>query len=172
MHTLIVGNSGTGKTNLVKSIVNNSDKDVIVYDPLSSAGWCDKAIKFSSASKFFNYLDSAQNAYVVIDEGKTLWDENPKEADKLLYRRRHQGLLVFAIAQRTRMIPPNARNQCSKVFAFKQQKDDAMTLGEEYDPALYDCMKLEKGECIASDGFTVQNFVLDYSTYPPLIKEK
>lgn len=168
MHNLIVGITYTGKSNLVKSIVNNTDKDVIVYDPLSSSGWGDKAIKFESIDKFFKYLETAKNAYVVVDEGKTLWDNNPKEADKLLYRRRHQGLLVFVIAQRTMMIPPNARNMCSKVFAFKQRKNDCDILCEEYGEEFKNCLNLELGEFIATDGFNVERFYLDYSGNPPL----
>ena len=172
MHNLIVGITYTGKTNLCKSIAHNSDKNIIVYDPLSSTGWGDNAIKFSSPDKFFKYIETAQNAFVFVDEGKTLWDVNPKEADKLLYKRRHQGLLTFVIAQRTMMIPPNARNMCSKVFAFKQRKNDCDILREEYGEAFAQCLNLELGEFIATDGFNVSRMYLDYSQFPPLIKEK
>lgn len=171
MHNLIVGITYTGKTNLCKSIAVNTNTDVIVYDPLSSTGWGDNAIKFSSIDKFFKHIETAQNAYVFVDEGKTLWDQNPREADKLLYKRRHQGLLTFVIAQRTMMIPPNARNMCSKVFAFKQRKNDCDILREEYGEEFKNCLNLELGEFIATDGFNVEYMKLDYSVYPPLIKK-
>lgn len=173
MHTLTVGNSGTGKSNLMKRLALEFEKqgrDVIVYDPLAATGWPLSATKFSSPEKFLDYIKTAKSAHVFIDEAKTLWDFDQKQADQILFRRRHQGLLVHLIAQRTRMVPPNARNQCSRVFAFKQQKDDAITLAEEYTGELLQCARLEKGEYIASDGFSAHFFRLDYSRgLPPEI---
>lgn len=172
MHTLIVGITYTGKTNLCKGIAARTDKEVIVFDPVASGGWPENAVKFESIDKFFEYLETAQNAFVFVDEGKTLWDANPREADKLLYRRRHQGLLVFVIAQRTKMIPPNARNMCSKVFAFKQRKDDSDILVDEYGVPFKECLKLEIGEFIATDGFNTNKYCLDYTVIPPQITKK
>lgn len=173
MHILVVGNSGTGKTNMCKAIASgmeNDQKAIIVFDPLASSGWPTRAEKFESVDKFFDRMNTAQNAFVFVDEAKTLWDANPKEADKLVYRRRHQGLLVFLIAQRTRMVPPNARNQCSRVFAFRQQRDDADTLAQEYTEDLYECSNLDVGEAIGSDGFQSHRIELVYDDYPPTIK--
>lgn len=175
MHCLIVGITLTGKTNLAKSIAREksaSGENVIIFDPLQSAGWPDNAEKFVSIDKFFERMETAQSAFVFVDEGKTLWDKNPKEADKLLYRRRHQGLLVFVLAQRTRMIPPNARNQCHRVFAFKQQMDDADTLAQEYAPEFRECVDLPQGDFIVSDGFAVEHLRLDYQNYPPTIAKR
>lgn len=171
MHNLIVGNSTTGKSNLAKHFArkaNQQGESVIVYDPLSSTGWPENAIKFISAKKFLDYVETANSAHVFVDEAKSLWDFDVKRADALLYRRRHQGLLIYLIAQRTRMVPPNARNQCSKVYAFRQQQDDAETLASEYSAELYNCNNLAKGEFIASNGFNGKKYTLDYSLYPPL----
>lgn len=171
MHNLIVGNSTTGKSNLGKHFARNAierQQSVIVYDPLRSTGWPESAVKFTSPGLFLDYIETATEAHVFVDEAKSLWDFDTKRADALLYRRRHQGLLIYLIAQRTRMVPPNARNQCSKVYAFRQQQDDAETLASEYSTGLYNCCGLQKGEFIASNGFTDKNYLLDYSIYPPV----
>lgn len=173
MHRLIVGNSTTGKSNLAKRFAHDAHargQNVIVYDPLASRDWPDSATKFQSPEQFLSHVEKAQSAHVFVDEAKTLWDTDHKRADALLYRRRHQGLLVYVIAQRTRMVPPNARNQCSVIYAFRQQKIDADILRDEYHESLTDAMRLKAGHFIASDGFTFSRMALDYARgMPPSI---
>lgn len=172
MHNLIVGNSTTGKSNLAKYFAKMAEingEQVIVYDPLKSQNWPKTAEKFASPELFLSAIPSIQSAHVFIDEAKTLWDYDYKRADTILYHRRHQGLLSYVIAQRTRMVPPNARNQCSRIYAFKQQKQDAEILAGEYDEMLLMTTKLKPGEFIVSDGFVSKKYKLDYSNgIPPL----
>ena len=175
MHALIVGISYTGKSMLAKRIAAGlaAHNNIIVYDPLQSANWPESALLFSSPEKFLAHVEQAQNAYVFVDEAKTLWDHDEKRADALLYKRRHQGLLVFLIAQRATMIKPNARNQCSRLYAFKQTSDDARALAGDYDDSIRDMItRLPPCEFIATNGHTVERFKLDFSngippTYTP-----
>lgn len=173
MHNLIVGNSTSGKSELAKAIARTESAkghDVIVYDPLKSKGWPENAIKFSDPKMFLLKMEHAESAFVFVDEAKTLFEYDESEANKLLYKRRHQGLMVFLIAQRTRMVPPNARNQCSRVFVFRQQKDDSKTLGEEYTAILHEAKDIPKLEFIASDGFDHVKGRLDFSSGKAEIK--
>ena len=175
MHILIVGSSGSGKSNLAKGFAENAEakgQAVIVYDPVMSSGWPENAEKFATAEKFLQRMRTAQSAHVFIDEAKTLWNHDPKRADALLYQKRHAGILVYVIGQRAEgMIPPNARNQCSKVFAFRQSAKDSDTLALEYGEVLRKCSKLDKNNFIYSDGFSGGMAALDYSAkYPPTIK--
>lgn len=172
MHIMTVGNSGTGKSNLNKRLAADCLKrqeNVIVYDPLKSEGWPDGVLKFAAPELFLAHVKKAESAHVFVDEAKTLWDYDYKQADRLLYNRRHQGLLIYLIAQRTRMVPPNARNQCSSIFAFRQQKDDADILSAEYTGDLDHCRSLEPGCFLYSNGFMVIAGSLDYQAYPPKI---
>lgn len=173
MHNLIVGISYTGKSNLCKRIAADMNgANIIVYDPLQSPGWPENASKFSSPDKFLSHVEKASNAFVFVDEAKTLWDHDDKKADALLYKRRHQGLLVFVIAQRATMVKPNARNQCSKLFAFKQTADDAKTLAGNFHDGLDDILpQLAPGEFVYTDGHTLQVFELDYADLPPFYRE-
>lgn len=175
MHNLIVGSSGSGKSNLAKRFAENaviSGAAVIVFDPLRSSGWPESAQKFTTAEAFLDHIEIAQSAHVFIDEAKILWNADPKRADMVLYQKRHQGLLVYVIGQRAEgMIPPNARNQCSKVFAFRQSKKDADTLAQEYGDLLSSITTLKKNDFVYSDGFSGGKAALDYSNgLPPQIK--
>lgn len=174
MHVLTVGNSFTGKSWLNKRIATEQaarGDNIIVFDPLSSGGWPESAVKFSSPEKFIAHVKKAQSAHVFIDEAKVLWDSGAKlakEADKTLYNRRHQGLLVYLIAQRTMMVPPNARNQCSRVFAFRQTKTDADILAAEFNEVLQNVRQMPDGEFIAVRGLAHAYGKLDFSEMPPL----
>lgn len=166
MHVLIVGQSTSGKSNLAKYFASQQE-NVVVYDPLKSAGWPEHALKFSDPEKFLRAIVSIESSYVYIDEAMTLWEYDYKRANKILYNRRHQGLLVYVIGQRATMILPHARNQCSKVFAFKQNLNDAQSLAGDYNPEVIECNRVGKGEFIAADTFTAQHYVLNYDNYPP-----
>lgn len=166
MHVLIVGISYSGKTNFAKRLAAEQ-ASVIVFDPLKSSGWPQHAQKYSDPEHFLKVMETAQSAHVFVDESKLLWDANPKEADRLLYNRRHQGLLIYLIAQRTNMIPPNGRNMCSRVFAFKQNKFDADILALEKTPEFKKLPFLDSGHFIGSNGFETSHYKLDYSNGKP-----
>lgn len=167
MHVLIVGNTMSGKSELAKSIAHNAPGKVIVYDPLKSSGWPPGALKYANPQLFFMALQKEKSAYVFIDEARTLWDYDINAADKLVYTGRHSGFKLFLIAQRTRMIPPNARNQCATVYAFKQQAYDAEMLVGDYSECLYRTVDLAQTEFIVTDGYKYQLGKLDFSAGTP-----
>lgn len=142
--------------------------DLIVYDPIKSGGWPSGARKFASPERFLKHVETAMNAFVFIDEAKTLWDYDSTRANRLVYHRRHQGLLLFIMAQRAQMVPPHARNQCSKVFAFAQQYKDAKILEEEYGSKMFNCLNFDDGEFVCRLGNKkFEFFKLNFSTMPP-----
>jgi hypothetical protein len=176
VHNLIVGCSYSGKSNLAKRFAANAElngEGVLVFDPLKSTGWPSSAKLYHTPDAFLNAVESATKAHVFIDEAKTLWDFDTKRADRILYQLRHKGLLVYVIGQRAEgMIPPNARNQCSKIFAFRQAKKDSFTLAEEYGEGLRHCLNVPKNTFVYSDGFSSGRAELDYSHgLPPFIRE-
>lgn len=169
MHNLVVGITNSGKTWLTKYIAQNiTGANIVVYDPLKSHGWPDRAIKFTDPKKFFEYVNQVQNAYIFCDEAKNFWiDGFNVEAEKLLTQSRHSGQLVFLIAQRAKMIPPTARAQCSQVYAFRQNVDDSIALSQEYTPTMRNCTALKEHEFIASNGFQTEKMRLNFTTIPP-----
>ena len=173
MHVLITGITYSGKSWLAKRLAKaaiDAGQNVIVYDPTKSNGWPKGIQKHTSPALFLEATKEFKNGYIFMDEAKTVFDFNTKEAEKLLYKKRHDGVLTYVISQRARMIPPNARNMCSVLFAFKQHKKDIDILTEEYGDELYSVEGLELGECLHSNGFSHKLLKLDYSNgLPPII---
>lgn len=165
MHILIIGRSGSGKSNFAKCLANDGSdlEDIIVYDPTESEGWPAKAIKYSDPEQFLNDIFNCYSAHVFIDESKTLWDHDEKRASQLIYRLRHNGLLFYLIAQRAMgMVPPNARNQCETLVAFRTSAKDADILAAEYGDDILGAPKLSKGQAILCDGFKTVNITMQY----------
>lgn len=170
MHNLILGISFSGKTQLAKRLAHQAKargENGFVYDPLKSGGWPEGWEKFSSPRLFLERMKTAQSAHVFTDEAKTLWEYDAPEADKLLYQRRHNGLLVYVIAQRAKMVPPNARVQCSKIYCFKQNGQDPRILADEYDEILLRTKHLREHEFIYSNGFNGGLYKLDFTKGTP-----
>jgi len=168
MHVLIVGSSGSGKSALSKALAREADEAghrVIVHDPTQSEGWPDEATKYADAEMFLEDAPSFKNAYVFIDEAADVWAADEDEANKLIYRGRHRGLLFLIIAQRSRMVRPNARNQCSTVYAFRQQFDDARTLAAEYTNDMIETTELPKLHGIKSDGFESSRLRIEFDAF-------
>jgi len=177
MHTLIVGASFSGKSNLAKSIAKglaDSGQNIVVFDPLKSSGWPKGAKLYSKPEVFISEIWAHKNCHVFVDESRVLFEAERNEAERLAYLGRHGGRLVYFIGQRaSSMIPPNARNQCGKVFAFKQSLKDSQMLAEEYSEIFLKCPRLQKGEFLAGDGFAEFNGSLDYTGgLPPKINIK
>ena len=148
---------------LAKKVADNGQK-VIVYDPLKTGDWPATALLYSKPDRFLKDVWGHENVHVFVDESKTLFQHDVKEAEKLAYLGRHGGRLIYFIGQRAlSMIPPNARNQCSKIFAFKQSLKDSQTLADEYSDVFLRCPKLPKITFVASDGFNDYTGVLEFT---------
>lgn len=172
MHVYTVGASYTGKSLLNKRLAHNfsrAGQNVIVFDPLRSAGWPENAVKFSSPELYLKHMHNAENAYNFIDEAKVLWDFDQKAADKILYQKRHDGILNFLIAQRTNMVPPNGRGQCSQFFIFRQMKKDADILRDEVHERCGEVSKYPDGEFCIVKGLDFHKAHLDFTSNPPNI---
>lgn len=168
-----MGNSYSGKTTLAKILAarHSLQHPVIVYDPKSSKGWPGVAVKYADPEIFLRNIERNQSSIVFVDEAKTLWDHDDKRADELVYARRHQGLHIVLIAQRTRMVAPNGRNQCSRIFAFRQQKDDAVVLAAEYHEGMEECRTLEPLHFLASDGYRLWQGHIQPTNPPKIVWE-
>ncbi len=167
MHNLIVGASYSGKSFLAKRLALQAEmrgEKIVVFDPLKSNGWPESSILYAKPDVFINEVWDYESCHVFVDEAKVLFEAERLGAEKLSYQGRHGGRLVYFIGQRAMsMIPPNARNQCGKVFAFKQSAKDCVTLADEYHEIFMGCKKLPQIHFYCSDGFTALKGNLDFS---------
>lgn len=157
MHSLIVGMPQSGKTSLAKYFAMqaaNRGENVTVFDPLKQTGWPRNCNMFNTPEVFLDRIWNITSTHVFMDECKMLFDADKKQAEKLAYMGRHGGRLLYFIGTRANsMIPPNARNTCSKVFAFKQGFQDSDILAKNYNEKFIDCQGLKELQFLAGDPF-------------------
>jgi hypothetical protein len=163
MHTQIVGITLSGKTVLARHILNaNPDIPALVFDPLKSGGWPTHCKCFSNFKAFVKAMDTHNSCVVIIDEARVVFEEDKALAEKWLYQYRHRGYKIYLLSQRAKMIPPNARNNCPVIYSFKQKREDAVILAQEYGEELLDVTKLNKLEFIYSNGFETKKGKLEF----------
>lgn len=155
MHTLISGVTESGKTTLARELARAlaaAGQNVIVYDPVGSAtaggGWPASAVVFDDSSEFFDYVERPDviGAHVFIDEAADFFGVGDKQNFWLLTRGRHFYLHVYLIAQRPKMIAPNARSQCGRCYMFRLAVEDADEIGRDFGHSLLGKTSLERGD--------------------------
>lgn len=161
-HWLYVGVTQSGKTTLARwhsRALVNARHQVIVYDPVGTAtaggGWGagddgGEGFQFyNDPAKFAKAMESAQDAFVFIDESADVHSHSQVENQWMLRKGRHQGLYFRLIVQRVKMIPPNVRTQCARLYLFRAAKADAREILADFghDPEVLP-ETWEKGDCL------------------------
>jgi hypothetical protein len=161
-HWLYVGVTQSGKTTLARwhsRKLVQAKHHVIVYDPVGTAtaggGWGigdeggDGFEFHQEPDKFAEAMLKAKDAFVFIDESADVHSHSQVENQWMLRRGRHAGLYFRLIVQRVKMIPPNVRTQCARLFLFRAAKGDQREIladfGHDTDilPESW-----EKGDCL------------------------
>ena len=167
-HWLYVGVTQSGKTTLARwhaRALVKARHHVIVYDPVGTptagGGWGDgddgsQGFDFySDPEKFNKAMESAKDSFVFIDESADIHSHSQVENQWMLRKGRHAGLYFRLIVQRVKMIPPNVRTQCARLFLFRAAKADQREIladfGHEPDviPQTWDkgdCLMVESGD--------------------------
>lgn len=149
MHTMITGMTGTGKSTIAEGIAESAKKrgmEILVLDPFNDR-------RFSSLTKhvytdsfeFYDVVMMSRNCCVIVDEcGHTL-QKNP-EFDSLATMTRKYGHLMVFCMQRYVQASVTLRDQCSKLYAFRQSATDCKHLVAQYgDEILANCSTLKVG---------------------------
>jgi len=171
-HWIYIGPTMCGKTTLARwhaRALCAAGHRIIVYDPVGThtSGSAEEAspeeewagpspkggvVFYDDPVKFTEAMDEAENAFVFIDESADIHGHTQVENHWMLRRGRHAGLYFRLIVQRTKMVPPNVRTQCTRVFLFRTAKSDAREilsdfghetdiLPESWEPG--DCLMIE-----------------------------
>lgn len=138
-HCLYTGVTQTGKTTLARMharILDRAGYDLIVYDPVRTethgGDWPERAQVYERLDAFIAKCKHARDAYVFVDEAADVFALSQTENHWLLRRGRHAGLYVRIIAQRPKMIAPNARTQCAIAYVFRMSRDDAREIFADF----------------------------------------
>lgn len=165
MHTLICGVTLSGKTTLARELARaaaDAGQNVIVFDPVGTAtaggGWPASAIVFDDSAAFFEYVERPDviGAHVFIDEAADFFSVGDRSNFWLLTRGRHFYLHVYLIAQRPKMIAPNARTQCGRCYMFRLAVEDADEIGRDFGHSQLGRQSLDKGDFFILDSGAAQ----------------
>lgn len=136
MHTLIIGQTNSGKSTLAKILTHEYEKreiETMLFDPYLDDGWATHdSNRYADEIEFLNALAKTKNKAVFIDESPVLYDKYKDVMNGFLMRGRHQGLKFFLIAQRYKNIPPNSRGNAKFVYSFMQNPMDTKMIQEDY----------------------------------------
>jgi len=118
----ITGNTGTGKTTLVKQIIKKF-KRVAIFDinnEYNGLGRC-----FFDTMELLKFLERNKRMLVVIDEATAFFSYRAysNELNRLLQLRRHNGHFFIFIYHSNNFIPKYLRMYLNYVIVFKQNTD-------------------------------------------------
>lgn len=145
MHSLILGQTESGKSALAKMIakgLKNSGHRLCVYDPLF-----DPSFPFDYRSdepdEFSEHMKSERNCHVFIDECGDFFEG--VDCGWIATRGRHHGFSVYFLAQRMVQIPRTVRDQCKRLYLFASSLADGKQHADEWNrPELSRCFLLPK----------------------------
>lgn len=133
MHTLISGQSFSGKSYLAKSLCSKLRKtrNCIVLDPFLD-NW-DADYLTQDADDFLRVAKRNRNCCLFVDESGSSIGRGADAARMhwIATQARHWGHRSFFILQRLTQIEPLIRSQCSEFYAFRGSANDAKILAYE-----------------------------------------
>lgn len=148
MHTLILGQSFTGKSALAKQLgtsLRAKNQIVIAFNPTKEAGYTIRDSFDCQAAQFESDNPDAfvreltrlvgerhPKIFCIVDEAHEFFSRNGGQYDWIGTKGRHYGIHVIAITQRAAMISTTFRGQCSTIYAFRSNRTDMEFLREEF----------------------------------------
>ncbi len=141
-HKFVVGETGTGKSRLIMTRLCPAwlhvGRPVVVLDPIGRKWPATFVTK--DPDEWLATLQRSWGCVAVWDECGQMCFEKPDIARRLAWcvtvgRNLHHE--TYLVAQRTTMVPPSLRSQCSSAFVFNQAQPDAEAISKQYgDPIL------------------------------------
>lgn len=163
-HSIIIGQTLSGKSLLAKRLSNwflAEGVGVVVLDPMTDPGWnetaSDKFASFTDPIKFLSFIrdpDQCLQCALFIDEAGMSLDKFADEFTWITCQGRHHGHRAHLIAQRAEMISKTIRSQCSTLYVFNVNPDDAKTYARDFNnPTILEAPNLPQGHYIKIERF-------------------
>lgn len=136
MHTIIVGQTLSGKTTLAKQLAQHYQRHgiaAVVLDPNHDPGWALERASapcrmFDDPAAFMAYVknpDQCLQCALFIDESGDMLDKYDTDNNWVTTRSRHHGHVVHLITQRAQQVSATMRSQCSVLYCFNINPSDA-----------------------------------------------
>lgn len=123
-----------------------TNRRILVLDPNYDPRWQADFITHD-INKFDKAVFSNQSCEIIIDESGEMVGKYAGDMMRLATRSRHFGHCLTLISQRAQMIDKNMRDQCSTLYCFSQNFDDAKLLARSFnDDKLSNANTLRAGE--------------------------
>lgn len=148
MHTQIIGRTMTGKTTLAEILARQSNRPVLVVDPVGNPDkWGKHAQIFDSVDALLIAAKKQTNCLLIVDESALSFDRYDPSQLWIAKTSRHNGHSAVFIGQNMVDTPKGIRTQCQQFFIFASSRTDAKFLADEFAcDALLEVPFLEVGE--------------------------
>lgn len=149
MHTLIVGQTQTGKSALAKALgsqLRANGEEVIGFNPTGELGYTRRDQYGCAAAEFETWDplefkaecerrigEGMRRRWLIIDEAHELIGRSD-DNDTLWIgtRGRHYGFNIIAVTQAGQQLNPTFRGQCARLYLFRCSLTDARFMADQY----------------------------------------
>jgi hypothetical protein len=158
-HVITIGQTESGKTICNKRLAawyKRNGVGVIVLDVMKDPDWNADFIT-DDADEYMAFVRDPRRCLqcaLFIDEAGSSLDRYLQTNEWLTTQSRHHGHICHLITQRAPQVSLTTRSQCSTVYAFNIDPDDAKAYRKSFnEPALMRCPDLPQGHCIKKQRF-------------------
>lgn len=158
-HCITIGQTESGKSILNKRLskwYKSNGIGVIVLDIMRDPDWAADYLT-DDAEDFLEFVKNPRKCLqcaLFIDEAGSSLDKYAKAFEWLTTQSRHHGHICHLITQRAPQVSLTTRSQCSTLYAFNIDGDDAKAYKKAFnEPALLKCPDLPQGHCIKKQRF-------------------
>jgi DNA helicase HerA-like ATPase len=143
MHTAVYGQSGTGKSTLMKArarLWRRHGQPIDIFDGKGDAEWATLGDATSRAVTFERWLrdPKRRGRFTIVDEARNLFGQTRRAAafqycTELAMNGRHDGRAVWFATQYPTSLMIEARTNCERCYCFRLgSRDQAKLVCEDY----------------------------------------
>lgn len=150
MHTLVAGQTESGKTSFAKKLIveiyNPKQRPVLVLDDVGDAETWGADWVTDDPDLFLDTVKRNRSCAVIVDEGGSTIGRYNTQMEILATKFRHLGHNCIFISQRPVQLPKTIRAQCGAVALFNCCGSDCKALAEDFNaPELLTAVDLPQG---------------------------